>query len=99
MKNPYLYSALVAAVSISIAQAESTSSESDRERCYGVAKAGENECAVRYDSKGDKQSCPAWSEKDNDPYAWSYVPKGKCLKMGGELGPPPLPPGVKQKED
>ena len=98
MKNPCLYSALVAAVSISAAQAENTSSESDRERCYGVAKAGDNECAGT-NAKGEKQSCPGWSEKDNDPYAWSYVPKGKCLKMGGRLSPPPLPPGVTPKRD
>ncbi len=93
MKKPCLYSALIAAVSISIAQAESTPSESDREKCYGVAKAGDNECAGT-NVKGEKQTCHGWSEKDNDPYAWSYVPKGKCLKMGGKLNPAPLPPGV-----
>lgn len=98
MKNPYLYSALVSAVSISIAQAESNPSESDRERCYGVAKAGDNECAGT-NANGEKQSCPGWSEKDNDPYAWSYVPKGKCLHMRGTLSPPPLPPGVIPKRD
>ncbi len=93
MKNPCLYSALIAAVSISMAQAENSPSESDREKCYGVAKAGDNECAGM-NAKGEKQSCPGWSEKDNDPYAWSYVPKGKCLKMGGKMNPAPLPPGV-----
>ncbi len=90
MRNPYLYSALVAAVSICAAKAENMSSESNREKCYGVAKAGENDCQG-VTSEGEKQSCPGWSEKDNDPYAWSYLPKGKCLQMGGKLNPPPPP--------
>lgn len=98
MKNPYLYSALVAAVSISVAQADSSSSDSDREKCYGVAKGGENDCAGTSED-GEKQSCPGWSEKDNDPYAWSYVPKGKCLQMGGSYHPPALPPKKSQPQE
>ena len=94
MKNSYLYSALVTAVSISMAHAGSTPPESDHEKCYGVAKAGENDCAGAspYVDNGEKQSCPGWSLKDKDPYAWSYVPKGKCLQMGGSFSPPPLSP-------
>lgn len=91
LKNPYLYNALVAAVGIAATQADNTPSNSDHEKCYGVAKAGENDCNGT-SSDGEKQSCPGWSMKDNDPYAWSYVPKGKCLQMGGKLNPPPLPP-------
>lgn len=90
MKNSYLYSALVAAVSISVAHAESAPPENNREKCYGVAKAGDNDCHGT-SRDGEKQSCPGWSEKDNDPYAWSYVLKGKCLQMGGKFNPPPLP--------
>lgn len=91
MKNSYLYSALVTAVSISIAQADNSPSESDREKCYGVAKAGDNDCAA-YAEDGEKMSCPGWTTKDNDPYAWSYVPKGTCKKMGGSMTPPPRKP-------
>jgi len=87
--NPYLYSALVTALSISITKAESTLTENDREKCYGVAKAGENDCSGTSED-GEKQSCPGWSLKDNDPYAWSYVPKGKCLQMGGKYNSPPV---------
>ena len=90
MKNSYLYSALVAAVSISVANAENSTPPSDHERCYGIAKAGENECWGT-DKKGEYHSCYSWSEVDNDPYAWMYVPKGECLKKGGSLHPPPVP--------
>src|SRR3954470_13941919 len=95
--NPYLYSALVAAVSICVAKADSAPAENDRERCYGVAKAGENDCNGT-SSDGEKQSCPGWTTKDNDPYAWSYVPRGKCLPMGGSYSPPP-PPVAKKTTD
>ena len=91
MRNTYLYSALVAAVSISIANAETSAPENNREKCYGVAKAGENDCNG-YDSEGVEHGCPAWTLKDNDPYGWSYVLKGTCEKMGGKLSPPPRPP-------
>lgn len=98
MKKSYLYSALMSAVSISVANAESAPPENNRERCYGVAKAGENDCNG-YDSTGEMHSCPSWSTKDNDPYAWSYVIKGKCLPMGGRLRPPPPPPKKSEAEE
>jgi uncharacterized membrane protein len=101
LKNPYVYSALVTAISIATAHADSPSQKDDQEKCYGVAKAGDNECEgylVETDDHGkityQKQSCPGWTLKDNDPYAWKYVPKGKCEKMGGKLKPAPLPRGA-----
>jgi uncharacterized membrane protein len=51
----------------------------DKEKCYGVAKAGKNDCA----SSG--HSCAGQAKKDNDPAEWKYVPKGECEKMGGSL--------------
>jgi uncharacterized membrane protein len=91
LKNSYLYSALMAAVSISVANAESAPPENNREKCYGIAKAGENDCNG-YDNTGEMHSCPSWSNKDNDPYAWAYVLKGECEKKGGKRSPPPPPP-------
>jgi uncharacterized membrane protein len=90
LKNSYLYSALVAAVSISIANADNSTEQSDREKCWGVAKAGENDCGG-YSEDGEKQTCQGWTTKDNDPYAWSYVKKGTCPGIGGKLNPPPRP--------
>lgn len=53
-----------------------------KEKCYGVSKAGQNECAA------GKNSCAGTSKVDNDPSAWKLVPKGTCQKMGGKLAPP-----------
>jgi uncharacterized membrane protein len=53
------------------------------EKCYGVVKAGENDCF------GQGNSCGSTSKKDNDPQAWIYVPAGTCKKItGGRLSPP-----------
>jgi len=50
-----------------------------QEKCYGVAKAGENGCAA------NGHSCQGQSKVDNDPTEWKNVPKGECEKMGGTL--------------
>lgn len=53
------------------------------EKCYGVVKAGHNDCF------GQGNACGGTSKKDNDPQAWIYVPKGTCNKItGGRLSPP-----------
>ncbi|WP_089726231.1 DUF2282 domain-containing protein [Candidatus Thiosymbion oneisti] len=45
------------------------------EKCYGVAKAGMNDCGA----KG--HSCAGQAKKDKDPKEWVYVPKGTCKKL------------------
>lgn len=49
----------------------------DKEKCYGVAKAGKNDCASA------NHACAGHSKMDADPAEWKYVPKGECEKMGG----------------
>jgi uncharacterized membrane protein len=50
------------------------------EKCYGVAKAGKNDCA------GPSHSCMALSKKDGDGKEWIKVPKGTCERIvGGSL--------------
>ena len=53
------------------------------ERCYGVAKAGKNDCKA-----GPGTSCAGSSTKDAQGDAWMYVAKGTCEKLvGGSLKP------------
>jgi uncharacterized membrane protein len=50
------------------------------EKCYGVTKAGKNDCQTA------SSACAGTSKKDGDPSAWIYVPKGTCDKIvGGSL--------------
>jgi uncharacterized membrane protein len=53
----------------------------EKERCYGVAKAGQNDCA---NAKGT-HDCAGKAKVDNDPGEFKYVAKGTCEKMGGKL--------------
>ncbi|MFB3081163.1 MAG: DUF2282 domain-containing protein [Nitrosomonadaceae bacterium] len=47
------------------------------EKCAGIAKAGQNDCAA----KG--HSCAGKAKKDGDPKEWLYVPTGTCDKIVG----------------
>jgi uncharacterized membrane protein len=55
-----------------------------KDKCYGVAKAGQNDCATASGS----HSCAGQSKKDNDPAEWKYVAKGSCEKAGGKMAAP-----------
>jgi uncharacterized membrane protein len=53
------------------------------EKCYGIAKAGQNDCA----STGNN-SCGGTSKINSDPRGWIYVPAGYCERIvGGSLKP------------
>lgn len=54
------------------------------EKCYGVAKAGQNDCAT----KNGSHSCAGQSKKDMDMNDWKKVPAGTCEKMGGKMEAP-----------
>ena len=43
------------------------------EKCYGVSKAGKNDCAA-----GPGTSCAGTSTRDYQGNAWTYVKKGTC---------------------
>lgn len=47
------------------------------EKCYGVAKAGKNDCA------GPAHSCQGQSKKDGDVKEWIKLPAGTCDRLVG----------------
>lgn len=50
-----------------------------QEKCYGIAKAGQNDCGTA------KHACAGEGAKvDNDPGEWKYVAKGTCESIGGK---------------
>ena len=52
------------------------------EKCYGVAKAGKNDCA------GAAHACAGQSKQDGAPTEWLKLPAGTCEKIvGGSLSP------------
>ena len=51
----------------------------EKEKCYGIAKAGKNDCA----NLTGTHSCAGQAKVDNDPAEWRYVKKGECKTMNG----------------
>lgn len=54
------------------------------EKCFGVAKAGKNDCG----SNKTAHACAGQAKADNDPNDFAYVKTGTCQKMGGSVGKP-----------
>jgi uncharacterized membrane protein len=48
----------------------------DKEKCFGVALAGKNECKA-----GAGTTCAGTSKVDYQGNSWSLVPKGTCTTM------------------
>ena len=54
----------------------------EAEKCYGIAKAGKNDCQTA------NSSCAGTSRRDGQGDAWIYMPAGACAKLvGGSLQP------------
>ena len=51
----------------------------DKEKCYGIAKAGQNDCA----NLTNTHSCAGQAKADNDPGEYKYVAKGTCKDLKG----------------
>lgn len=51
----------------------------EKEKCFGIAKAGQNDCA----SVTGVHSCAGQSKVDMDKGEWKYVAKGTCKDMKG----------------
>ena len=71
------FASLIAISSIGVAQA----ADDGKEKCFGVAKAGHNDCA----SANGSHSCAGEAKVDNAAGDWKSVAKGTCEKMGGKL--------------
>lgn len=70
----------------------------EQEKCYGIAKAGQNDCAA-----GEGTSCAGTSLVDYQGNAWKYTDIGECESIGGSLtevadNDPPVPPAAAPAE-
>ena len=64
-----------------------TADKPGQEKCYGVSKAGQNDCAA-----GPGTTCAGTSKVDYDGAAWKSVPAGTCTKMKTPKGTGSLKP-------
>lgn len=89
-QNTLLNSAVAGLLALGIAGAagSAVAGEGPKEKCYGVAKAGQNDCGSKY----SKHACAGQSTTDKDPNDFKLVPKGSCIQMGGSM----MPAGAKK---
>ncbi|NVK32654.1 MAG: DUF2282 domain-containing protein [Gammaproteobacteria bacterium] len=69
----------LAAFSAAIASASlpTMAADQDMEKCYGVVKAGHNDCATA------NSSCAGTSKSDSQSDAFVMVPEGLCDRLAG----------------
>ena len=87
MSNKIIVAALGAVIAMGIstqAAADTTKMDmknfkmpKDTEKCYGIVKAGKNDCGT------GTTSCAGSATADNDKSAWIMLPKGTCDKIVG----------------
>jgi len=72
--------ALASVLAVGLAgQAAAQDKAKEKEKCYGVAKMGENDCA----NLSGSHSCAGQAKMDKSTDDWKYVAKGTCKDMGG----------------
>ena len=87
INTKYLTASAIAAVASLAASGAAQSApaaqpEFSFEKCYGVSKAGMNDCQT------NTHSCAGTATADNQGDAWIYVPAGYCNRIvGGSLQP------------
>ena len=74
---PIFAATLATAVSAALAMpAQAAPAKAAMEKCYGIAKAGKNDCAA-----GAGTSCAGTSSTNYQGNAWKLVKAGTCLKI------------------
>jgi uncharacterized membrane protein len=80
--------ALAASVAAALTLPSVSASAADaKEKCYGIALKGQNDCAA-----GPGTTCAATSKVDYQGNSWKLVPKGTCTTMTTPFGPGSLAP-------
>lgn len=77
-------SVLAAAVGslLALGMSAQAADKPEMEKCYGIAKAGKNDCAA------NGHSCAGQAKADKNAKEWVSLPKGTCERLvGGNLKP------------
>lgn len=82
-----IVSAVGAVVALGSLTVSTAAVAAEKEKCFGIAHAGKNDCA-----SSAPHSCAGQAKVDHDPRDWNYVAKGTCEKLQGMLKPgqPPM---------
>ena len=67
--------ALAGLVAVGMSAVATNASAAEMEKCYGVVKAGNNDCQT------SNSACAGTSTADGQKDAWLLVPKGMCARL------------------
>ena len=82
IRNLALAAAVGSLLGMSMTTASAADDKADKDKCYGVAQAGKNDCA----SNG--HSCAGQSKKEANGKEWVKLPAGTCERIvGGSTTP------------
>jgi uncharacterized membrane protein len=86
-KDLLVASALIAALAVPLVSSAQSGGPAPKpkfeaEKCYGVSKAGRNDCQTA------NSSCAGTSRRDGQKDAWIYVPAGTCDRLVGGSSQP-----------
>lgn len=82
MNNRHIHCAAIGTMlvlGLAIGNAIAADKKPEMEQCFGIAKAGKNDCA----SRKSPHSCAGQASKHNDPQEFIIVPTGTCQKIAG----------------
>lgn len=74
--------ALALALGTAFTTMPAAAQSADKEKCFGVALKGKNDCAA-----GAGTSCAGTSKVDYQANSWAFVPKGSCEKTVSKTSP------------
>ena len=74
--------ALALALGAAFTALPAAAQSADKEKCYGVALKGKNDCAA-----GAGTTCAGTSKVDYQSNSWAFVPKGTCEKTASKTSP------------
>ena len=82
-------STLASVLALALGQAHAATEAKAQEKCFGIAKAGQNDCA------GGAHSCAGQAKTDMAADDWKYVAKGTCKTLGGKTADEVKAPAAK----
>lgn len=82
MSTKHTSLALALGTAVALSAVAVPAQAADKEKCYGVAMAGQNDCAA-----GPGTSCAGTAKMDHQGNAWKLVPAGTCMEMPSPTSP------------
>jgi len=76
-RRTLINSAISGLIALGVSGVSMNASAAEMEKCYGVAKAGKNDCQTA------NSSCAGTSKTDGQKDAFVLVPAGSCEKLVG----------------